>query len=76
MSQVIFNDAVKCYDYIDYENVWTLDGGEQRASHPDNPGRFNSKERAPGTHLTGDWVGLRVGVNVGENSKISPPTRN
>jgi hypothetical protein len=30
-----------------------LDGGEWSASHP---GRFTSRERAPGTHWLGGWV--------------------
>jgi len=34
-----------------------LDGDEWSASHP---GRFTSKERAPGTHWIGGWVGPRA----------------
>jgi hypothetical protein len=34
-----------------------LDGGEWSASRP---GRFTSRERAPGTHWIGGWVGPRA----------------
>jgi hypothetical protein len=34
-----------------------LDGGECSASHP---GRFIPRERDPGTHWIGGWVGLRA----------------
>jgi hypothetical protein len=35
-----------------------LDGGDWSDSHP---GRFTPRERAPGTHWIGDWVGPRRG---------------
>jgi hypothetical protein len=34
-----------------------LDGGEWSASRP---GRFTPRERAPGTHCIGGWVGPRA----------------
>jgi hypothetical protein len=34
-----------------------LDGGEWSASRP---GRFTLRERAPGTHWIGVWVGFRA----------------
>jgi hypothetical protein len=37
-----------------------LDGGEWSDSRP---GRFNSRERVPGTHWIGDWVGPRAGLD-------------
>jgi hypothetical protein len=36
-----------------------LDGGEWSASRP---GRFTLKERAPGTHWIGGWVGPQLHV--------------
>jgi hypothetical protein len=38
-----------------------LDGGEWSASHP---GRFTPRERAPGTHWIGGWVGPRTCVDA------------
>jgi hypothetical protein len=34
-----------------------IDGGERSASRP---ARFTPKERAPGTHWIGGWVGPRA----------------
>jgi hypothetical protein len=34
-----------------------LDGGEWSVSHP---GRFTPRERAPGSHWIGGWVGTPV----------------
>jgi hypothetical protein len=45
-----------------------LDGGEWSASRP---GRFTSRERAPGTHWIGGWVGSRAVVK----RKIPSPRR-
>jgi hypothetical protein len=39
----------------------TLDGGEWSASRP---GRFTPKERAPGTHWIGGWVGPRAVLDM------------
>jgi hypothetical protein len=38
-----------------------LDGGEWSASHH---GRFTPRERAPGTHWIGGWVGPRAGLDA------------
>jgi len=38
-----------------------LDGGEWSASCP---GHFTHRERAPGTHWIGGWVGPRVGLDT------------
>jgi len=40
-----------------------LDEGEWSASRP---GRFTRRERAPGTHWLGGWVGSRAGLDTGE----------
>jgi hypothetical protein len=50
----------------------TLDGGEWSASRP---GRFTPKERAPGTHWIGGWVGLRAGLDAVVKGKIPSPSR-
>jgi len=47
-----------------------LDGGEWSASHP---GRFTSREREPGTHCTGGWVGFRAGLDIVLKRKIPSP---
>jgi hypothetical protein len=44
-----------------------LVGGEWSASRP---GRFTSRERALGTHLTGGWVGPRAGLDEVEKGKF------
>jgi hypothetical protein len=49
-----------------------LDGGEWSASHP---GRFTTRERAPGTQWIGDWVGLRVVLDAVVKRKIVSPRR-
>jgi hypothetical protein len=46
-----------------------LVGGEWSTSRP---GRFTPGERAPGTHLIGDWVDLRAGLD--DLEKILDPT--
>jgi hypothetical protein len=38
-----------------------LDGGEWSASRP---GHFAARERAPGTHWIGDWLGPRAGLDT------------
>jgi hypothetical protein len=49
----------------------TLDGGEWSASRP---GRFTPRERAPGTHWIGGWVGPRAVLDAVAKRKIpSPP---
>jgi hypothetical protein len=48
-----------------------LDGLEWSVSHS---GRFTPRERAPGTHWIGDWVGLRAVLDAAVKRKIpSPP---
>jgi len=42
--------------------ISALDGRELSASRP---GRFTPRERAPGTHRIGGWVGPRVGMDMG-----------
>jgi hypothetical protein len=42
-----------------------LVGGEWSTS---SQGRFNPRERAPGTHLIGGWVGPRAGLDDIENN--------
>jgi len=44
-----------------------LDGDEQLASHH---GCFTPRERAPGTHWIGGWVGPRMVVDVVVKRKI------
>jgi hypothetical protein len=39
----------------------TLDGREWSASRP---GRFTHRDRTPGTHCTGGWVGPRAGLDA------------
>jgi hypothetical protein len=46
-----------------------LCGGKLSASRPD---RFTLRERAPGTHWTGGWMGPRGGVDDVEKRKILP----
>jgi hypothetical protein len=47
-----------------------LDGGEWSASHPS---RFTSRERAPGTHWIGSWVGPRAGLDAVVKRKTPSP---
>jgi hypothetical protein len=49
-----------------------LDGGEWSASRP---GRFNPRERAPGTHWRGGWMGPRAGLDAVVKKKIPSPRR-
>jgi hypothetical protein len=44
-----------------------LDGGEWSASRP---GRFTPRERAPGTHWIGGWVGHRAILDAVVKRKI------
>jgi hypothetical protein len=48
------------------------DGGEWSASRP---GRFTPRERAPGTHWIGGWVGPRAVLNKVVKRKIPSPRR-
>jgi hypothetical protein len=49
-----------------------LDGGELSASRT---GRFTPRERAPGTHWIGGWVGTRAGLEAEVNRKVPSPRR-
>jgi hypothetical protein len=49
-----------------------LDGGEWLASLP---GRFTPRERAPGTHWIGGWVGPRAVLDAVVKRKIPSPRR-
>jgi hypothetical protein len=42
-------------------------GGEWSASRP---GRFTSRDKAPGTHWIGGWVGSRAGLDAMRNRKL------
>jgi hypothetical protein len=44
-------------------------GGELSASRPF---RFTLRERAPGTHWLGGWVGPRIGLDAVEERQILP----
>jgi hypothetical protein len=50
-----------------------LDGGEWSASQP---GHFNRRERAHGTHWIGDWVGPRAVLDTVAKRKIPSPAGN
>jgi hypothetical protein len=53
--------------------VWPLtSGGEWSASRP---GRFIPRERAPGTHSIGGWVGPRAVLDAVVKRKIPSPRR-
>jgi hypothetical protein len=49
-----------------------LDGGEWSASRP---GSFTPRERAPGTHWIGGWVGPEVGLDTVVKRKFPVPAR-
>jgi hypothetical protein len=51
----------------------TLDVGEWSASRL---GRFTPKERAPGTHWVGGWVGPSAGLDTVSKRKFPSPRRN
>jgi hypothetical protein len=50
--------------------VSALDGGERSASRPC---RFTPRERAPGTHTIGGWVGPRACLDAVVMRKIFSP---
>jgi hypothetical protein len=50
--------------------ILALDGGEWSASCP---GCFTPRERAPGTHWIGDWVGPRAILDTVVKRKIPSP---
>jgi hypothetical protein len=39
------------------------------------PSRFTPRERAPGVHWIGGWVGLRAGLDMVSKRKIPSPSR-
>jgi hypothetical protein len=45
-----------------------LDGGEWSALHP---GHFTPRERAPGTHWIGGWVGPRAVLDMAMKRKMN-----
>jgi len=47
-----------------------LDEGEWSASHP---GHFTSRERTPGTHWIGGWMGPRASLVMAAKRKILGP---
>jgi hypothetical protein len=49
-----------------------LEGDEWSVSRP---GRFTPRERAPGTHWIGGWVGPRANLDAVVNTKIRSPYR-
>jgi hypothetical protein len=50
----------------------TLDGGEWSTSNAD---RFTPREKAPGTHWIGGWVGPRAVLGAVVKRKIPSPRR-
>jgi hypothetical protein len=54
-------------------STWALDGSEWSASRPGRA--FNPRERTPGTHWTGGWVGPRAGLDTESRGKILCPRR-
>jgi hypothetical protein len=50
----------------------TLEGGEWSASRPDH---FTPRERAPGVHWIGGWVGPRAFLDAVVKRKIPSPRR-
>jgi hypothetical protein len=55
-----------------YEGSGGIDGGEWSASRAS---LFTPKERAPGTHWIGGWVGPRAGLDAVVKRNISRPYR-
>jgi hypothetical protein len=53
-------------------SISVLDGGEWSASRP---GRFTSRDRAPGTHWIGGWVGPNAVLDAVVKRKIPSPRR-
>jgi len=53
--------------YSSTHSLTALDGGEWSASCP---GRFTPRERAPGTHWIGGWVGPRLCLDAVVRRKI------
>jgi hypothetical protein len=72
----IIDSVQKLLDTPSYSSTHSLtsalDGGEWSASRP---GRFTTRERDPGTHWIGGWVGPRAGLNAVVKRKIPSPYR-
>jgi hypothetical protein len=68
--------AMKAYWEWRYSSTYSLtsalDGGEWSTSRP---GRFTPRERAPGTHWIGGWVGPRTVLDAVVKRKIPSPRR-
>jgi hypothetical protein len=58
--------------YSSTHSLTALDGGEWSASRP---GHFTSKERVPGTHWIGGWVGSIAVLDAVVKRKIPSPRR-
>jgi hypothetical protein len=58
--------------YNSHSSTSALDGGKWSASRP---GRFTPKEKAPGTHWIGGWVGPRAILDAVVKRKIPSPRR-
>jgi hypothetical protein len=54
-------------DYLQAFLTSALDGGEWSTSRP---GRFIPREKAPGTHWIGGWVGPRAVLDAAVKKKI------
>jgi hypothetical protein len=52
----------------DHSVTSAVDGGELSASRP---GHFTSRERAPGTHWIGGWVGFRAVLDAVVKRQVS-----
>jgi len=55
-------------DWLHTFLISALDRGKRSASHPDY---FTPGGRAPGTHWTGNWVGLGIGLDAVRKRKKS-----
>jgi hypothetical protein len=55
-----------------HSSTSALDGGEWSASRP---GRLTPRERAPGAHWIGGWVGPRAVLDAVVKRKIPSPLR-
>jgi len=68
--------AMKTYKRVEIQLLtfltWAWGEGVWSASHP---GCFTFRERAPGTHWIGGWVGPRIILNAVVKRRISNPSR-
>jgi hypothetical protein len=75
LSLCIFFSWEPCHEgvwgeWIMHSLTSALDGGEWSASRP---GRFTPRERAPGIHWIGDWMGPRAVLDSVVKKKIPSP---